>query len=72
VKINNIAIMKLHKFKYTLDEKLVIFTEFKKNVLWTYILRMAKKVKVETIHELPLQKYLHLQPAKNLLLLLNF
>jgi hypothetical protein len=55
-----------------LDEKLVIFTEFKKEILLTYILRMAKKVKAGTIHELPLQEYRHLKPVENLLLLLNF
>jgi hypothetical protein len=37
--------MKLYKFKYALGEKLVIFTEFKKEILWTYVLRMAKEAK---------------------------
>jgi hypothetical protein len=37
--------MKLHKFKCTLDEKLVIFTEFKKEIFWIYVLRMAKEAK---------------------------
>jgi hypothetical protein len=39
-----------------LDEKLEIFIEFKNEILRPYGLRMTEKVKVEAIHELPLQK----------------
>jgi cytidine deaminase len=43
-------------YRNAISKKLGIFTEFKKKILQTYILRDDKKVKVETIHELLLQK----------------
>jgi len=43
-------------YKNATSKKLGIFTKFKKKTFQTYILRDDKKVKVETIHELSLQK----------------
>jgi len=43
-------------YRYAISKKLEIFTEFIKKIFQTYILRDDKKVKVETIHELILQK----------------
>jgi hypothetical protein len=54
-----------------MDEKLMVFIEFKKEILRTYVLRMTGKGRLISIKERAILPVI-LQPAKNLLLLLNF
>jgi hypothetical protein len=54
-----------------MDEKLMIFIEFKKEILRTYVLRMTGKGRLISLKERAILPVI-LQPAKNLLLLLNF
>jgi len=54
-----------------LGEKLVIFTEFKKEILRTYVLRMTAKGWLIDIRERA-TLFVILSEAKNLILLLNF
>jgi hypothetical protein len=54
-----------------LGEKLGIFIEFKKEILWTYVLRMTGKGRLISIKERAILPAI-LSEAKNLLLLLSF
>ncbi|WP_299228958.1 hypothetical protein [Sulfurihydrogenibium sp.] len=54
-----------------MDEKLMIFIEFKKEILRTYVLRMTGKGRLISIKERAILPVI-LSEAKNLLLLLNF
>jgi len=56
---------------FALGERLGIFIEFKKEILWTYVLRMTGKGRLINIKERVILPAI-LQPAKNLLLLLSF
>jgi hypothetical protein len=54
-----------------MDEKLMVFIEFKKEILRTYVLRMTGKGRLISIKERAILPVI-LSEAKNLLLLLNF
>jgi hypothetical protein len=54
-----------------MDEKLMIFIEFKKEILRTYVLRMTGRGWFINIKG-RIALFVILQPAKNLMFLLNF